>query len=725
MGIEKCQRPGCTGIIVDGVCEDCGRPPLGKSLMADIKEDPNGAVGTGSVNIGTTGSARTGSKRASSRTNRTSGSSSRRNKLGGGLVSLPEQPSQDPLKLVMEKPEVPERRRFCPNCDNKVNRTKGFCPNCGNEYNFEPSLKAGDMVNGKLEVKGPIAFGGLGWIYLAYDTLLSRWVVLKGLLNAKDEASAAAAVAERQFLAAVKHPKIVGIYDFIQRGAEGYIVMEYVGGKALQSIRKERGVLTVEEAISYILGILPAFSYLHQQGMVYCDFKPENLMLEGGDVKLVDMGGVRKIDDPDGDIFGTRGYMAPEAVNNPVEVSDLYTIGRALAVLIMDFNFQTTHEHSLPLPSEQKVLAENEALYRFLLRATHNDVDARFQTADEMYAQLYGVLREIVALKTKPIPVESTVFTVDNLLDGEDVQGTETVQVNLLPTLKMDAGDVAANDLLRFSAITDVEKRIIALTQLIDKFKETSAEARLRLADAYIQAGNFETAEKVLAQLKLEDEFDWRVEWYRGKSLLAQGKGELAKKEFEKVYFEMPGETAPKLAIAYCAEKNGALEDAISFYNRVSKVDPNNTTGCFGLARCLKAKKDIVGASEALNRVPANHSMYTQSRIALAKILMLNEEALTEQILEQLAQTVGSITYKGGIVHQLTARVLSNAIRMIAAKKLKENKTYNLLGYKLQINQLRLGAEAEYRKAAHYATTEEEKIKWVNLANSVRPITLF
>jgi serine/threonine-protein kinase PknG len=725
LSIEKCQRSGCSGIIVDGVCEDCGRPPVGKSLLANMSNSENGPVGTASVNIGTINSARTGSKRTGSRSARTTGTSSRRNKLGGGLVSLPEQPSQDPLQLVMEKAEVPERKRYCPNCENKVNRTKGFCPKCGHEYNFEPTLNVGDIVNGKFEVKGPIAFGGLGWIYLAYDTVLSRWVVLKGLLNAKDEVSAAAAVAERQFLAAVKHPKIVGIYDFIQRGAEGFIVMEFVSGRTVQSLRKERGVLPVEEAIAYILGILPAFSYLHQQGMVYCDFKPDNIMLEGDDVKLVDMGGVRKTNDPDGDIFGTKGYMAPEAGDNPVEVSDLYTIGRTLAVLIMNFNFQTTYEHSLPLPSEQPVLAEYEALYRFLLRATHVDMDARFQSADEMYSQLYGVLREIVALKTTPKPMESTVFTVDNLLDGEDVQGTESIQVQLLPTLKMDVNDIAANDLLRLSAITDIEKRIAALIQLVDKFKENSVEARLRLADSYIQTANFEAAEKLLAQLEAEDEFDWRVHWYRGKSLLAQDKAELAKREFSEVYFEMPGEVAPKLAIGYCAEKQGALEEAISFYNRVSKVDPNNTTACFGLSRCLKNKKDIAGASEALNRIPANHSLYTQSRIVLAKVLMQDENALTEQVLQQLSQTLSAVTAKGGIVHQLTAKVLNSAVNMIRSKKLQENKTYNLLGYNLEERTLRLGAEAEYRKAAHYAASLEEKVRLVDMANAVRPITLF
>jgi serine/threonine-protein kinase PknG len=93
----------------------------------------------------------------------------------------------------------------------RVNRDEGYCPSCGKPYSFKASLKPGDIVAGQYEVRGPMAYGGMGWIYLGWDNVLNRWVVLKGLLNAKDEAAAAAAVAERQFLAAVKHPKIVGI----------------------------------------------------------------------------------------------------------------------------------------------------------------------------------------------------------------------------------------------------------------------------------------------------------------------------------------------------------------------------------------------------------------------------------------------------------------------------------------------------------------------------------
>jgi serine/threonine-protein kinase PknG len=621
----------------------------------------------------------------------------------------------------MANPEVPDRKRHCPGCDAKVNRPKGFCPQCGHEYNFVPSLKAGDILNKKFEIKGPIAFGGLGWIYLAYDTILSRWVVLKGLLNTKDEAAAAAAVAERQFLAAVKHPKIVGIYDFIQNGNEGYIVMEYVGGRMIESMLKERGVLPVEEAISYILGILPAFSYLHANKFVYCDFKPANFMLENDDVKLIDMGGVRRIADPSGDIYGTKGYMAPEASDDPVEVSDLYTIGRTLAVLIMDFKYQTTFEHSLPTPAEQPVLAQNEALYRFLLRATHQDPDQRFQTADEMSDQLYGVLREIVALKSSPRPAESIVFTSDNLLDASDEHGASAVDIRFLPTLKIDIGDTAANDLLRSAAVIDPKKRVNTLQHIASKFGEKSVEARLRLADALISNGEYSDAGKILDAIATEDAFDWRVPWYRGKSFLASGDGKAARNEFDKVYFEMPGEIAPKLAIGYASEVAGDQEDAIRYYERVAKVDPNQTTSCFGLARCLKTKGDVSDAAIALSMIPANHSLYNLARIELARVLLHDSVGMNDQILEEAAQTIETISAEGGVVHQLAAKLLSSALHLILGGATKEDHTKQLLGHKFQVAELRLGAESEYRKASRYAISPTEKIYWVDLANTVRP----
>jgi serine/threonine-protein kinase PknG len=239
--------------------------------------------------------------------------------------------------------------------------------------------------------------------------------VLKGLLNTQDESAAAAAVAERQFLAAVKHPNIVGIYNFVQNGGEGFIVMEYVGGKTLKQIRRERGPLPAAEAVAYIHRILPASAYLHNAGLVYCDFKPDNVMMERDDVKLIDMGGVRRIDDTKGDIYGTVGYSAPEAGSGPTPSSDLFTIGRTLAVLLTDIHgFSTDHIYTLPSPQEEPLFARQESLYRFLLKATAHAADDRFESAEEMAEQLLGVLREIVAVETgTPRPAQSLFFGAD------------------------------------------------------------------------------------------------------------------------------------------------------------------------------------------------------------------------------------------------------------------------------------------------------------------------
>ena len=149
----------------------------------------------------------------------------------------------------------------------------------------------------------------------------------------------------------MKHGKIVGIYTFATHETESYIVMEYVGGRTLKALRKERGPLPPAEAMAYILGILPAFACLHDQGLICCDFKPDNVMLEGEDVKLIDMGAVRRIGDPHGDGYGTTGDQAPEAGDDPVAASDLYTIGRTLAVLLMDFDIARL-ARALPAPNE-------------------------------------------------------------------------------------------------------------------------------------------------------------------------------------------------------------------------------------------------------------------------------------------------------------------------------------------------------------------------------------
>ncbi|WP_444875598.1 tetratricopeptide repeat protein [Streptomyces mayonensis] len=397
------------------------------------------------------------------RSSGTGAGSSARGRLGAGLVEVPEVPRPDPRRMVMEHPEVPERKRFCSRSDcggpvgrsrgERVGRTEGFCTKCGHPYSFVPKLKAGDVVHGQYEVAGCLAHGGLGWIYLAVDKAVAdRWVVLKGLLDTGDQDAMAAAISERRFLAEIEHANIVRIYNFVEHldqrtgSLDGYIVMEYVGGKSLKELANarrspdgRRDPLPVEQACAYGIEALEALAHLHNRKLLYCDFKVDNAIQTEDQLKLIDMGAVRRMDDEESAIYGTVGYQAPEVADvGPSVASDLYTVGRTLAVLTLDFQgYTTVYADSLPDPDTVEVFRRYESFYRLLVRATDPDPARRFASAQEMAEQLTGVLREVVSLQTgRARPAVSTLF-------GPEVRVTDT---ELFPRLDGEVSRLGARE---------------------------------------------------------------------------------------------------------------------------------------------------------------------------------------------------------------------------------------------------------------------------------------
>jgi serine/threonine-protein kinase PknG len=750
-----CTRNNCQGTIDDGYCDTCGMAALKSQSELDLalaatasnkpvqtssqslKTAPNSASVTGTGSSPTSNRSSRGTRRSAPTVAKTS-----RRQLGAGLVSIPDLPSTAPELAILVEAKVPENKRFCAGCNHAVKRDKGFCTKCGQKYNFVPSLSPGDVVGAQYEVKGAIAYGGLGWIYLGFDRLLSRYVVLKGLLNSEDAASAAVALAERQFLAAVKHPNIVGIYNFVTHDAEGYIVMEYVGGKTLKEIRKERGILPVSEAIAYIHRVLGAFGYLHQQGLVYCDFKPDNIMLEGDDIKLIDLGGARRIDDPDGDIYGTIGYTAPEAGEGPTIVTDLFTIGRTLAVLVTNISgFSTEHQYTLPSAQSDRVFASQESLYRFLLKATAPAADDRFQTAEEMAEQLLGVVREVVAAETNtPRPATSSLFDGDRLsvTAGGDYNPIEPSYLHL-PHLLIDTKDLGFNVILNASMTTNLDRRIEQLTQVVKQLP-TSIEAKLRLANSLIDrgaiesAGDYTEAEMMLEKVAIQDAWDWRVDWYRGKSLLAQNRPQEAQAAFDRVYFDLPGELAPKLAFAIAAEQGNSYPLAAQMYELVERTDLNYPTSAFGLARCRLMQGDRNAAVAALQQVPPTSNLYTRAKVEIARMLVDRQLPVAINIpkhpqptlseLQSATQTVEALTLEGIEKYRLDRQVLETALTLLTSKAIIAQKNLTILGQPLEEINLRQGLEKVLRSIAHLSTGNE-KILLIDEANRVRPKTLF
>ncbi|MEV5544597.1 tetratricopeptide repeat protein [Streptomyces sp. NPDC052309] len=494
---RTCQRPGCDGTYEDVgggelYCDTCGLAPV-VSAGGMVGSAPTGITGGGQ---GSRGSAGSGSSRSSSRSSRTSSQSSKsrrsvsgrlsrslsgrstnrsvsvrssgaaagssgRGRLGAGLVEVPAIPRPDPRAMVLDNPEVPERKRFCSRSDcgapvgrargERPGRTEGFCTKCGHPYSFVPKLKAGDVVHGQYEVVGCLAHGGLGWIYLAVDRAVSdRWVVLKGLLDTGDQDAMAAAISERRFLAEIEHANIVRIYNFVEHldqrtgSLDGYIVMEYVGGKSLKEIANgrrtpqgRRDPLPVEQACAYGIEALEALGHLHSRNLLYCDFKVDNAIQTEDQLKLIDMGAVRRMDDEESAIYGTVGYQAPEVADvGPSVASDLYTVGRTLAVLTFDFQgYTTVYADSLPDPDTIEVFRQYESFYRLLVRATDPDPARRFASAQEMAEQLTGVLREVVSLQTgRARPALSTLF-------GPELRVTDT---ELFPRLDGEVSRLGA-----------------------------------------------------------------------------------------------------------------------------------------------------------------------------------------------------------------------------------------------------------------------------------------
>ena len=681
--------------------------------------------------------------------------------LGGGLVEIPRVRDIDPLEALMTDPMVPESKRFCWNCGKPVGRSgeegkgasEGWCPFCGSPYSFLPQLNPGDTVAGQYEVKGCIAHGGLGWVYLAVDhNVNDRPVVLKGLVHAGDAEAQAIAMAERQFLAEVVHPQIVQIFNFVEHTDRhgdpvGYIVMEYIGGQSLKLGLKDGKAekLPVKEAIAYLLEILPALSYLHSIGLVYNDLKPENIMLTEEQLKLIDLGAVSRINSF-GYLYGTPGFQAPEIVRTgPTIATDIYTVGRTLAALTL--NLRTRNGRYVDgLPGDDPVLTRYDSFGRLLRRAIDPDPRRRFSTADEMSGQLMGVLREVVAQDSgKPVPGLSTIFSPSRSTFGEDLLVAHTDVyldgqvhsekltareiVTALPVPLVDPADVAA-PVLQATVLSQPVQTLDSLRaarhgSLDSDGVEVAESIELPLMEvrALLDLGDVAKATRKLDDLAERVGWRWRLVWYRAVAELLTGDYDSATKHFTEVLDTFPGELAPKLALAATAELAG-YTDEHKFYQTVWKTNDGVISAAFGLARSLSAEGDRVGAVRTLDEVPAASRHFTTARLTSAVTLMSGRSTseITEAQIRDAARRVEALPPTEPRVLQIRALVLGGAMDWLGDN---EASTNHILGFPFTKHGLRLGVEASLRGLARVAPTQRHRYTLVDMANKVRPTSTF
>jgi serine/threonine-protein kinase PknG len=647
---------------------------------------------------------------------------------------VPPVPKVDPAFAVLTDPNVPDDKRYCGKCEQKVGRGEygrpgrllGFCSECGTAYDFTPKLVTGDLVGGQYEVVGCLGHGGVGWIYLARDrNVNNRWVVLKGLINSGDADAVAAAMAESRFLAAVEHPNIVEIHNFVEHDGYGYIVMEYVGGRSLKDLAVEAratGGLPVPQVLAYGLEILRALGYLHARGLLYCDVKPANAIQTEDRVKVIDLGGVIGIDDKTSAVYGTVGYQAPEVADSgPSVSSDLYALARTLAVLAFPFEGYTNrYLSSLPERATVPVLAGNESFDRFLRRAADPLPYRRFQSAEEMAEQLTGVLRETLAAEDgTPRPAHSTVFGPERAVLGllADVRAEFPTVTGALPLPIMDPADPAASYLTSL-ADSSPDEVIVALADPPVR----SVEVALRLARAHIELDAGVTADERLSRL---DADEWRVKWYRGLANLAAGRLHRANSWFDGVYSLLPGETAPKLALGLCSESLEMPELAADYYKSVWCVDRSYLGAAFGLARCYRARNSQRRVVEVLDQVPPTSSHYNEAQLASLRARLRDTSGLTRDDLVTVATRLEALPLDTVSADMVRVEVLRAALDWLSRDPAAyRGAAVRLLGFPLTERGVRSALERTYRSLSRLVDDRRVRYGLIDLANAVRPRTL-
>lgn len=264
----------------------------------------------------------------------------------------------------------------------------------------------GHQLGGRYEVIERVGGGGMALVYKAQDLLLNRNVAIKVLRQqfVHDEEFIRRFRREAQSAASLSHPNVVSVYDVGQEDDVHYIVMEYVEGKNLNEIIKERAPLQVDEAVRIASQIADALDHAHHNQIIHRDIKPHNILIgRNGRVKVTDFGIARAVTSTTitqtGSVVGSVHYFSPEHAKGIVtgEKSDLYSLGIVLyQMLTGQLPFLGESPISVALKHLQEEFDEPrkfnplipQSVENVILKSMRKNPQERYQSAKEMQTDL-------------------------------------------------------------------------------------------------------------------------------------------------------------------------------------------------------------------------------------------------------------------------------------------------------------------------------------------------
>ena len=263
-----------------------------------------------------------------------------------------------------------------------------------------------NVVANRYEVVQHIGQGGMADVFLAIDTILNRHVAIKILRSDQSTDAISILRFEREAQAAttLAHPNIVEIYDVGEYKNHHYIVMEYVAGKTLKKVIRDRAPLLNLEAVDTMKQLTSAVAEAHKRGIIHRDIKPQNVIVKSdGSLKILDFGiatakGSAQLTQAN-NVMGSVHYLAPElAKGEPASPqSDIYALGIVFYEMLTgdvpfkaDQAVQIALQHMRePMPSVRKANPNvPQSVENIIIRATAKNPKLRYQSCDEMLKDL-------------------------------------------------------------------------------------------------------------------------------------------------------------------------------------------------------------------------------------------------------------------------------------------------------------------------------------------------
>ncbi|MGO1469282.1 MAG: Stk1 family PASTA domain-containing Ser/Thr kinase [Tissierella sp.] len=271
----------------------------------------------------------------------------------------------------------------------------------------------GKVLNNRYEIIEKIGEGGMAKVYQAKCKVLNRFVAIKVLKDeyVNDETFAEKFKRESRAAASLSHPNIVNVYDvgYIENedGNIPYIVMEYINGKTLKEIIKEKGKLNSNDTIFYSLQIAEAIEHAHSNHIIHRDIKPHNIMINDNNrVKVTDFGIARAVTSSTvtigSDTLGSVHYISPEQARGGYtdEKSDIYSIGIVMYEMItgeLPFNADTAVAVALK-HIQEKIVRPREVnpnisndLESIILKCVSKNQSDRYQNISKLIYDLKNI----------------------------------------------------------------------------------------------------------------------------------------------------------------------------------------------------------------------------------------------------------------------------------------------------------------------------------------------